>query len=193
MTLPDTPLSLPLTTSTRWPFLIFIPMSEHLRGERDDAHEPLLPQLAPDRAEDAGATGVTAVTDDHGCVLVEADVGTVGTPTLLHGTDDDGLDDVTLLHRATRDGVLDGRHDDVTDAGVAPPGAAEHPDAQELLGTRVVGDAQSRLLLDHFLLLIVAPVLSSSLAERMGGFCCPPGCPCGLRLLGLLQHLDDAP
>src|ERR1044072_670100 len=168
MTLPDTPLSLPLTTRTRSPFLIFIPMSEHLRGERDDAHEPLLPQLAAHRAEDAGPSGVTAVTDEHGGVLVEADVRAVGAPTLLHGADADRLDDIALLHRATRDGVLDGRHDHVADAGVASPGAAEHADAQQLLGTRVVGDAQSRLLLDHLSLLIVASVLEASLTERMG-------------------------
>src|SRR5215210_6768739 len=134
MTLPVTPRSLPLMTMTRSPFLIFIAMSEHLRRQRDDAHEPLLTQLAADRAEDACAAGVAAVADQDGGVLVEPDVGAVRAAALLG---------------CAHDAVLDGRHDDVTDAGVAPARAAQDADAQQLLGTRVVGDAQSRLLLDH--------------------------------------------
>src|SRR5690606_35027324 len=35
---------------------------------------------------------------------------------------------------------------------------AVHTDAEDLLGTRVVGDTQPRLLLDHVYLLVVAPV-----------------------------------
>src|SRR5262249_30487636 len=58
-------------------------------------------------------------------------------------------DDVALLHATTGDRVLDRADDDITDAGVATPGAAEHADAQHLLGTGVVGDLESRLLLDH--------------------------------------------
>src|SRR5581483_12513013 len=46
-------------------------------------------------------------------------------------------------------GILHGRHDDVTDARVSPAAAAENPDAEDLLGTRVVGDLKPRLLLDH--------------------------------------------
>ena len=44
--------------------------------------------------------------------------------------------------------------DDVADAGVAPTGAAEHADAQDLLGSGVVGDLQPRLLLDHLSLFL---------------------------------------
>src|SRR5690349_5420758 len=55
LTSPSLPLSLPVRTTTRSPFLIF--MSEHLRGQRDDAHEALVAQLPPDGPEDAGAAG----------------------------------------------------------------------------------------------------------------------------------------
>ena len=79
-----------------------------------------------------------------------------GPAPLLGGPDDDGLDDVALLHTGARDGVLDRGHDDVADARVAPTRATEHPDAQDLPGTRVVGDAQSRLLLNHVYLLMSA-------------------------------------
>src|SRR5205807_2468909 len=74
---------------------------------------------------------------------------------LLDGAHDDSLDDLALLHVATGDRVLDGGDDDVTDARVAATGAAENADAKNLLGTRVVGDTKSRLLLDHVFLLCV--------------------------------------
>src|SRR5215475_4758904 len=147
ITLPSTPLSRPAMTITVSPFLIF--MSQHLRCERDDAHEPLLSQLAADRPENAGSARVTAVPNEDSGIFVEANVGAVDAAALLLGPHDDRLDDLTLLDAPAWDGVLNGCDDDVTDARVAPPGAAEHADAQQLLGTRVVGDAQSRLLLDH--------------------------------------------
>src|SRR5687768_7960958 len=131
MTLPRAPLSLPAMTSTVSPFLTFTPPPpagrrrrsaqapepdgslavarsrlEHLRCERNDLHEPLVPQLAAHRAEDAGATRVTAVLDDHSGVLVEADVRPVRAPLLLRGADDDRLDDVALLDTRARDRVL---------------------------------------------------------------------------------------
>src|SRR6478735_2054855 len=143
------------------PFLIR--MSEHLRCQRDDLHEALVTQLAAHRAEDAGSTRFAVGLEDHRGVLVELDVGTVDTSTLLHGPDDDGLDDVALLDAAARDRILDGGDDDVADSRVTATGATEHADAQQFLGTRVVGDAQSRLLLNH------------------------------VRSLRLLEDLDDAP
>src|ERR1700712_433832 len=122
---------------------------QHLRSQGDDLHELLLAQLAADRAEDAGATRIVVGLDDHGRVLVELDVATVGAAALLDGADDDGFDDVALLDVSTGDGVLDGRHDDIADARVAPLRTTEHPDAQDFLGTRVIGDLHTRFLLNH--------------------------------------------
>src|ERR1700744_3058876 len=120
-----------------------------LRGKRDDLHEALLPQLAADRPEDAGSARVVVRLDDHGRVLVELDVAAVRAAALFDSAHHDGLDHVTTLDVATGDGVLDGRHDDVADAGVTPTRATEHADAQDLLGARVVGDLQPRFLLNH--------------------------------------------
>src|SRR5215213_2474376 len=93
---------------------------------------------------------VPIVLQDHRGVLVELDVGAVAAPPLLHRPHDDSLDDLALLAVAAGDRVLDRGHDDVADAGVPTSGTAEHPDAQDLLGSGVVGDLQPRLLLDHF-------------------------------------------
>src|SRR4051794_16831992 len=160
MTRPLAPRSLPASTMTVSPFFTFIDgvfffgvllsaMSEHLRGERDDPHEPLVAELPADGAEDARPAGVAAVADDDRGVLVEADVGTVRTTALLHRADDDGLDHVALLDPGSGQRVLHGADDDVADARVASPGTAEHPDAEDLLCSGVVGDSQPRLLLDH--------------------------------------------
>ena len=59
----------------------------------------------------------------------------------------------------------DGGDDDITDARVASTRTTEYPDAEDFLCTGVVGDAKSRLLLDHFTSPVVAPVLRPSLAE----------------------------
>src|SRR3954452_8684815 len=150
VTLPVLPRSLPLRTFTWSPFLILRPaMSDHLRCERHDLHELLVPELTAHRAEDTGAARVHLVVDQHGGVLVEADVAAVGTALLLLHPDDDALHDLALLDGRAGDGVLDGGDEDVADAGVAPLGAAEHADAEDLLGPTVVRDSEARLLLDH--------------------------------------------
>src|ERR1700761_8419811 len=122
---------------------------QHLRGERDDLHEALLPQFAADRPEDASSARVVVGLDDDGGVLVELDVAAIGAAALLDGAHHHGLHHLTTLDVATGDGVFDRRHDDVADAGVAPRRAAEHADAQDLPGAGVVGHLQPRFLLNH--------------------------------------------
>src|SRR5262245_55628655 len=77
---PSLPRSLPCRTTTRSPFLSFT--SDHLRGERHDLHELLLPELPTDGPEDAGPAGVHLVVDQDGGVLVEADVAAIGAAPL---------------------------------------------------------------------------------------------------------------
>src|SRR5215217_3264287 len=125
-------------------------MLEHLRRETDDLHEVAVAQLAGDRPEDARAPRVVLGVDDHGGVLVEGDVRAVVAPEFLLRAHDDRLDDLALLDRALRVGLLDGRGDDVADARVAAAGAALDADAEDLARAGVVGDLQAGLVLDHF-------------------------------------------
>lgn len=67
----------------------------------------------------------------------------------LDGPNDDGLDDLALLHVSAGDGILDSAHDGVTEVGVTTLRSTENTDAKKLLRTSVVGDLKSRLLLDH--------------------------------------------
>src|SRR3954462_8814083 len=132
-----------MTTTSSSRRIFRAPMSEHLRGERDDLHVAAVAQLAGHRPEDARAARVAALVDDDRGVLVELDIGPVLAPELLLRAHDDGLDDVALLDGALRRGLLDGGDDDVADARVAAARAAHHADAQQLTRAGVVGDAQA--------------------------------------------------
>src|SRR4051794_3738644 len=136
-------------TTTSSSLRILAAMLEDLRRQADDLHEVAVAQLAGDRPEDARAARVVLRVDDHGRVLVEGDVRAVLAPELLLRAHDDGLDDLALLDRPLRVGLLDGGGDDVADAGVAPPRAALDADAQDLARAGVVGALQARLVLDH--------------------------------------------
>src|ERR671919_727370 len=93
-TRPRAPRSLPWITWTSSSFLMLTPgTSEHLRRQRDDPHEPLLPQLAGHGTEDPGSPRLPLVVDQHHRVLVELDVRAVRAPLLLGGPHDHCPDD----------------------------------------------------------------------------------------------------
>src|SRR6266700_3309094 len=106
----------------------FALLLEHLRCERDDLHEVLLAQLARDGPEDAGATRVVLVVDDHCRVLVERDQRSVVPAVGLLRADDDRLHDLALLDLPLRGRRLHGTDDHVAYTGVAPVMAADDPD-----------------------------------------------------------------
>src|SRR6202020_2012980 len=103
-----------------------------------------------DGPEDAGAPRLLLVVDQHGGVLVEADVAAVGATLFLLRAHHHAPDHVALLDVGAGDGVLDGGHEHVPDGRVPAPGPTEDLDTEDLLGSGVVGDAESALLLDHF-------------------------------------------
>src|SRR6267378_2037699 len=124
-------------------------MSDDLRGERHDLHEPLLAQLATHGAEDARGPRLALVRDQHRSVLVEADVGAVLALRLLGGAHDHRPHHLALLHLAGGNRVLDRDDDDVAQPRVPALRAAEHADHESLPGTRVVRDLEYRFLLYH--------------------------------------------
>src|SRR5262249_14400489 len=158
---PFFPRSFPERTTTVSFFLILSPgmtrspPSQHLRSQRDDLHELLVPQLAGDRAEHAGPDRLLGVVDQDGRVLVEADVGPVLPAERVDLADDDRFHDLPLLHVAVGGGFLHVGRDDVADLGVLALRAAAELDARDLLRARVVRDLQDRPHLDHEKLLVL--------------------------------------
>src|SRR6267378_862285 len=124
-------------------------MSDHLRRERDDLHEPLVAQLAPYRSEDAGRAGLALVGNEHGGVLVEPDVGAILALGLLGRAYDHRLHHLALLDLAGGNGVLNRHDDDVAQPRVAALGPAEHADHERSPRARVVRDLENRFLLHH--------------------------------------------
>src|SRR3972149_4835956 len=110
-TVPRLPRSLPASTTTVSPFLIFI--SQDLRGERHDLHVVALSQPARDRPEDSSPARAALRRDQHGRVLVEADVAAIGAAVLLGGAHDDGPPHGALLDPRIGPGPLDARNDHV--------------------------------------------------------------------------------
>src|SRR6266404_2003406 len=94
-------------------------MSDHLRRERDDLHEPLVAQLAPYRSENAGRARLALIGDEHRGVLVETDVGAILALGLLGRAYDHRLHHLALLDLAGGNGVLDRHDDDVTQPRVS--------------------------------------------------------------------------
>src|SRR3990170_6378799 len=121
-TLPLLPRSLPFITRTVSSLRIRR-ILQHLRRQGDDLHEVALPQLTGDGPEDSRTLGVEGVRQDHGCVVIEPDVGAVAPPVRLSDTHDDGTYDVALLDGAAGCGLLHGGDDYVAHAAVAALGA----------------------------------------------------------------------
>src|SRR5690606_25243968 len=67
----------------------------------------------------------------------------------LLAADDDALDDRLLLHVAAGDHTLHAANDDIAEARVPLTATAEHLEAHDFLGARVVGHVQPGLHLDH--------------------------------------------
>src|SRR2546430_6760113 len=124
-------------------------MSDPLRRERHDLHEPFLAQLATHRPEDARGAGLALIREEHRRILVEPDVRAVLTPRLLRGAHDHGLHHLALLDLTGGDGVLDRDHHDVAQTPVATFRAAQHANHERAARARVVRDLEYRFLLDH--------------------------------------------
>src|SRR5262249_32641167 len=144
------PLSLPVSTTTRSPFLILAAMGlENLRRERDDFHVVLGAELAGHWSEDAGADRLRLIVDEHGGIAVEADDAGGRPANVLGGAHHHCLHHVALLDAAAGDRLLDRDDDDVADGSIFPLRAAEHLDAHDASRAGIVGDVEIGLHLDH--------------------------------------------
>src|SRR6185369_433462 len=63
--------------------------------------------------------------------------------------DDYGVVDFAFLHTSARSAVLDADLDDITNAGIAALGAAQHLDAHHRARTGVIGHVEPALHLNH--------------------------------------------
>src|SRR5262245_23755374 len=97
-TSPRLPLSLPEVTITLSPFFTRAGISQHLRGERNDLHVVLGPELARHGTEDARSDRLVLRRDQHSGVRIEANERAIGPAHAMRGAYDDGLEHFALLN-----------------------------------------------------------------------------------------------
>src|SRR3954463_3879569 len=91
-------------------------MLEDLRSERDDLHEVLRTQFASNGSEDAGALRIVGRINDDDGVAVETQIAAIGAADRSLRANDDGLDDLALLHGGFSGALLDVDSDDIADS-----------------------------------------------------------------------------
>src|SRR5262249_33562034 len=122
---------------------------QYLWRQRDDLHERPLAQLASDRPKDASTTRVVFLTDDHGGVVVEANMRAIRAHILFRRPYDHPAHDFALLHRAARRSFFHRRDNHIADEAVAHTRATYDSNAHDLFRAGVVRDLESSLLLNH--------------------------------------------
>src|SRR6478609_7498441 len=123
-------------------------MLENLRSERDDLGVVLGAEFARNRPEDARALRVAVFANDDDGVAVETEVAAVSATKRGLGANDDGLDDLALLHGGIGAALFNIDGNDIAHVGVpgGMPGLADHRGAAR---TGVVGDIENGTHLDH--------------------------------------------
>src|SRR6185437_14896345 len=155
LTVPRLPFFLPRRTSTVSPLMMLVLIAmflQHLRCERGDLQKAAVAQLAHDRPEDARPARIEVVLfafDDDARVVVAAHDRTVRTADRRAGANDDGLDDLALLHGGAGNGAFDRSDDDVADVCVVMTAAARDVNHEQFARARVVGYFEPCLLLNH--------------------------------------------
>ena len=90
---------------------------QYFGSQGEDSHVILLAQLTSDGSKDTSAAGVLITgVDKNSGILVETDVGAICTANGLDGTNDDCLNDVTLLDGTAGSCLADGANYYVTNA-----------------------------------------------------------------------------
>ena len=154
ITSPTNPRSLPLITFTRSPlrmcnlaWLFLTDMVQITSGASEMMRMKRFSHSPSNRAEDPRAARFVGPQDHRG-ILIELDVRAIGPASSFAVRTTTALDDLPFLTFPPGMASLT-VGDDVADPRVTATGSAEHADAQDLLGTSVVGDLEPRLLLDH--------------------------------------------
>ena len=100
-------------------------------------------ELTCNGAEDTAASDFAGVVEQYACVIIETDIGTVGTADFLLSANDESLRYGTFFNIAGRDDVLDRNDDNITHRGVTATRTTEDTDAESFACAAVVCDSQS--------------------------------------------------
>src|SRR5690606_14023992 len=112
------------------------PKLDNFRSQGYDLHEVAIAKLTSDRSKNTGTARALVFLHDYSCVLVERNIGTVFPACTANGTNDNRLNDVTLLNNATWCCFFDGTYDQITDVRRFTTRAAQDADTHQFLRPR---------------------------------------------------------
>src|SRR5215470_21240 len=101
-----------------------------------------LAKLPRHRAEDARANRLAGFVDQHGRILIEADVSPVAAPVFLACANYDRLHDFSFLHLAIGSSFLHAGRDHVAKAGTQTSRSAKRQNHLQLARAAVIGDLE---------------------------------------------------
>src|SRR5438876_299953 len=129
----------PHSTSTPLPPLRYL---EHLRRKRSDSQEVSIAQFTGYRAEDTCASRVIASSNEYRCVIVEANMRTIGSHILFCHTYYHGIHDLAFFHLCIRCSLLDRGFNDISYFGITFGRTAHYADTHNFFCASVIGDFQ---------------------------------------------------
>tara|TARA_B100001540_G_C15537357_1_gene519775 strand:- start:170 stop:457 length:288 start_codon:yes stop_codon:yes gene_type:complete len=91
-------------------------------------------EFPTDWPEDAGTSWLPIFVDKNSCVLVEADIASIRAPPFFTSSNNYAANDFTFFDSCARDSIFDRRDENITNRGVATPGASKNADAQHFSG-----------------------------------------------------------
>src|SRR2546425_3474548 len=106
-------------------------------------------QLARHRAEDARANGLSRFIDEHGGVVVKADVGAILAAVFLAHAHDDRTNHFAFFALALRGGLLHRRGHNIAEARLEARVTAHRENAHQPARAAVIGHRQPGSHLNH--------------------------------------------
>src|SRR5437868_8859170 len=115
---------------------------KYLWRKRNNLQELLLAQFAGNRTEDASSYRLTGFIDQHGRILVKANVGSIPAARFLAHPDNHRLHYGALFRRSIRRCFLHRSGDDVAQTRSQTAGSTQRKDHLQLARAGVIGDFQ---------------------------------------------------
>ena len=103
--------------------MFFFTVLKYFGGQRNDFHVGGT-QFTGYRAEDTATSHFTGTVQQHTGVVVETDIGTVGTTNLFGGAHNNGFGYGTFFQVARRNDAFNGNYDDVAYRRITTTGTA---------------------------------------------------------------------
>jgi hypothetical protein len=112
--------------------------SQHFGCQRNDLHKTSFAQFPSHWSKNTSPLGILLLIQDNSGIIIELDMGPIGTAYFFRRAHDDGPHHITLFHRSPRRSPFDRSHDLVADTTVSARRTTQDADAQNFFTTGIV-------------------------------------------------------